>query len=367
MLQINPAYVPGPTLGELADGGVIHKDTARFFGRGLQLFKHQEEALRIAQSGHPYVVRPAPAPAEPGLLLPIVDSVFRGNPVVRSVRALVIYLMNALINSQIAALEEFKKKNWPDCPLDFDSYTGQTKQNRNKVLTNSPHILLTNYVMLEYMLIRPQERTLVERMTRDLAFLAVDELHVYRGRQGADVAMLLRRLRQRVRNPGLLCIGTSATIVTKGDRAARREAIAEVGTKLFGVRIEPDHVVDETLQRVSAVPAPTTPSELAAAVVTPRRVPTSRRCGRIRSPPGSNGHLVWLRRPTGASSGALLATSGMAWTSWSGRAAASARCATGRSRRCCSPAARPGCGRMIPSSRSACISSWRPAVASTRP
>jgi hypothetical protein len=270
VLQLNPAYVPGPTLGELADEGVIHADTARFFGRGLRLFKHQEEALRIAKRGRPYVVSTGTGSGKSlTYLLPIVDSVFRGNPADRSVRALVIYPMNALINSQIAALDEFKKKNWPDCPLDFDSYTGQTKQNRNKILTDSPHILLTNYVMLEYMLIRPQERTLVERMTRDLGFLAMDELHVYRGRQGADVAMLLRRLRQRVKNPGLLCIGTSATIVTKGDRAARRQAIAEVGSKLFGVRVEPDHVVDETLARVSAVPPPATRSGLAAAVAAP--------------------------------------------------------------------------------------------------
>ena len=48
--------------------------------------------------------------------------------------------------------------------------------------------------MLEYILIRPRDRALVEQSTRKLAFLAMDELHVYRGRQGADVAMLLRRL-----------------------------------------------------------------------------------------------------------------------------------------------------------------------------
>src|SRR5690606_32380620 len=68
---------------------------------------------------------------------------------------------------------------------------------RNAIIDDPPHILLANYVMLEYMLIRPAERTLIGLTTRELAFLVMDELHVYRGRQGADVAMLLRRVGQR--------------------------------------------------------------------------------------------------------------------------------------------------------------------------
>ncbi len=106
--------------------------------------------------------------------------------------------MNALINSQIDAFNTFRADNWPACPVRFAQYTGQTREEVcQQLLQEPPHVLLTNYVMLEYMLIRPQERALVGETTRELRFLAVDELHVYRGRQGADVAMLLCRQRQR--------------------------------------------------------------------------------------------------------------------------------------------------------------------------
>ena len=55
--------------------------------------------------------------------------------------------------------------------------------------------------MLEYMLLRPAERKFTDSATAHLEFLVLDELHTYRGRQGADVAMLLRRLRERIRTP----------------------------------------------------------------------------------------------------------------------------------------------------------------------
>jgi ATP-dependent helicase YprA (DUF1998 family) len=193
--------------------------------------------------------------------------VLKNQPERHSVRALVVYPMNALINSQLEALESFTKQNWPECPVRFKHYTGQVRDEaRNAIINDPPHILLTNYVMLEYMLIRPAERTLVGLTTRELAFLVMDELHVYRGRQGADVAMLLRRVRQRAGRRDLVCIGTSATIVTDGDRAERRGRIAEAGRKLFGVEVPPDHVVEETLQRVAPLPVPEGREALVAAV-----------------------------------------------------------------------------------------------------
>src|SRR5690606_37287509 len=79
-------------------------------------------------------------------------------------------------------------------------------------------------------------------------------------------AMLLRRVRQRAGRRDLVCIGTSATIVTDGDRAERRGRIAEAGRKLFGVEVPSDHVVEETLQRVATVPVPDSREALAAAV-----------------------------------------------------------------------------------------------------
>jgi len=268
VLQLNPAYEQGSTLGELASSGAILADTARFFGPGLRLHLHQAQALAAALRGDNYIVSTGTGSGKSlTYLVPIFDAILRDDPARHSVRALIVYPMNALINSQIDALQAFRTTNWPGCPVRFAQYTGQTREEvRQQLLQDPPHILLTNYVMLEYMLIRPQERALVGEATRELGFLTVDELHVYRGRQGADVGMLLRRLRQRAGRPNLQCAGTSATIATEGDRATRRAQIAEVGSRLFGVQIAPDNVIDETLERVAQVSVPATAEALRDAV-----------------------------------------------------------------------------------------------------
>ena len=89
--------------------------------------------------------------------------------------------------------------------------------------------------MLELMLVRPQERNFVDKTTSALQFLVFDELHTYRGRQGADVGLLIRRLRERCGNPALLCIGTSATMVSNRESSPqeRRKAVADYASQLF--------------------------------------------------------------------------------------------------------------------------------------
>ncbi len=85
---------------------------------------------------------------------------------------------------------------------------------------------------------------------RGLRFLVLDELHTYRGRQGADVALLVRRLRDACHAPAVQCVGTSATMASGGTRAEQRVAVAEA-TRLFGVDVTPERVVGETLQRAT--------------------------------------------------------------------------------------------------------------------
>src|SRR5208282_4099713 len=124
-------------------------------------------------------------------------------------------------------------------------------QDRARIIANPPDILLTNYVMLELVLTRPKERDLI-KAARNLQFLVLDELHTYRGRQGADVAFLVRRLRDTCdATDDVQCIGTSATMTTEGDESAQKEAVADVASTLFGVPVEPARVIGETLQRVT--------------------------------------------------------------------------------------------------------------------
>ena len=111
-----------------------------------------------------------------------------------------------------------------------------------------PQILLTNYMMLELLLTRQRERSIRDGIYANLKFIVFDELHTYRGRQGADVAMLVRRIQSRCVHP-VVGIGTSATMVSVGSLASQREQVARVATKLFGRQFKPDQVVNEQLTR----------------------------------------------------------------------------------------------------------------------
>lgn len=272
VLQLNPAYRRGARLRDLAREGVITEQTARFFGPDLHLYVHQERAIRLACAGRSCLVTTGTGSGKSlTYLVPMVDAAFRRGIGEPGVVGLCIYPMNALIGSQLHALEEFARRNWPDCPLRFARYTGEDRdtETRNRILTEPPHILLTNYVMLELLLLRPKERALVDRMTDRLGLLAVDELHVYRGRQGADVAMLLRRLRERVGRDDLVMIGTSATVAGGEDGEDRRPTVAEVGSRLFGIPFVSDRVVEEELERRCTVPPPTSADELRASLEAP--------------------------------------------------------------------------------------------------
>jgi ATP-dependent helicase YprA (DUF1998 family) len=148
-------------------------------------------------------------------------------------------------------------RNWKflgkdDLKVTFERYTGQeSTPDRERILQDPPDILLTNYVMLELMLTRPRERSALTTSATNLSFLVLDELHTYRGRQGADVAMLVRPLRGTVGAKELQCIGTSATLAGPGTKAEQREEVAEFAERIFGTTITPDNVIGETLRRAT--------------------------------------------------------------------------------------------------------------------
>ncbi|MGH3815624.1 MAG: helicase-related protein, partial [Pseudonocardiaceae bacterium] len=129
---------------------------------------------------------------------------------------------------------------------------GQDREaDRADILNNPPDILLTNYVMLELLLTRPEERDRLITAAHGLRFLVLDELHTYRGRQGADVAMLVRRLRDACAAEQMQCVGTSATMTSEGSEADRHRAVAKVATRLFGTPVAAPNVIGETLQRAT--------------------------------------------------------------------------------------------------------------------
>ena len=252
LVQINPPYRRSATISTLIDDGTLHPDCQRYF-TNFHFYQHQEQAFRCARRNQPYVLTTGTGSGKSlCYVVPIIDDLLR-NTTIKGVRAILVYPMNALINSQEAEFHKFLKKV-PNCPIRVRKYTGQESlQEKTEIQNNPPQILLTNYVMLELMLSRVHEQKFVT--SPDLKFLVLDELHTYRGRQGADVAIVIRKLRQRCGQP-LLCVGTSATMSTEGSREDRQRTVAGVASKLFGVSVQPENVIAETLERQFSRPFP---------------------------------------------------------------------------------------------------------------
>src|SRR5712692_6190211 len=100
VLQLNPAFEQGDTLAELARRGVIRQETAAFFGPDIRLHRHQQQALEIAQHGEPYVVSTGTGSGKSlTYLVPIYDAILQAERARHTVRAIIVYPMNALINS----------------------------------------------------------------------------------------------------------------------------------------------------------------------------------------------------------------------------------------------------------------------------
>ena len=161
--------------------------------------------------------------------------------------------MNALANSQQEELDKFIGNVPGARPVTFARYTGQEdSEERHRIAENPPDILLTNFMMLELLMTRQDEldRRVIGNCA-GLRFLVLDELHTYRGRQGADVALLVRRVRERLAPERLQCIGTSATMASEGSIEDKSRVVARVASKLFSVAIPESNVIVETLDRVT--------------------------------------------------------------------------------------------------------------------
>lgn len=264
-VSLNPAFESGGTVTELVQQGLLHDECERIFrakdhesdpgSRAFTLHRHQSDAIEASASGQSYVLTTGTGSGKSlAYIVPIVDRVLR-EPKTPGVKAIVVYPMNALANSQLGELEKFLTFGYGrgNEPVTFARYTGQEQgEDRERILRDPPDILLTNYVMLELVLTRPEERRRLIQAARGLRFLVLDELHTYRGRQGADVAMLVRRVRDACDAPSLQCIGTSATMTTGGTAAERQAKVADVATRIFGSEVSAERVIGETLSRSTA-------------------------------------------------------------------------------------------------------------------
>ncbi|MDR2752645.1 MAG: DEAD/DEAH box helicase, partial [Clostridiales bacterium] len=190
-------------------------------------------------------------------LYPILEYCYRHRNE-KGIKALIIYPMNALATDQAKRIAELIFQS-PELNGNVTAgmYVGGREKKPCRAMTSSriitdhetmlsspPNILLTNYKMLDYLLVRPKDSMLwKDNSPETLAYIAVDELHTFDGAQGTDLACLLRRLKARLSvAPGFICcIGTSATMGNK-DSA---KGILKYAEEVFGESFEPDAVVTE--------------------------------------------------------------------------------------------------------------------------
>ena len=234
-------------------------------------YSHQEQAWKRLSSQHQAASTLVATGTGSGktecFLFPLMDHCARARAAGESgIKALVVYPMNALASDQARRIASLVAQVPAFAGLRVGLYVGGVagKPGEGMVMTptgvitdrdtlrkHPPDILLTNYKMLDYLMLRPKDRQLWAQNTpTTLRYVVVDELHTFDGAQGTDLALLLRRLRARLKaDPEhLICAGTSATLGGSSDTAPLREYARQV----FGVPFGPDAVVTETRLSVDA-------------------------------------------------------------------------------------------------------------------
>lgn len=276
-IDIGASYETGHTLRELIDSGAVSSlfselepvpESDKELKLDRPLYCHQESALQMASSGENLVVTTGTGSGKTEcFLLPIINHLLReeeSGSLNTGVRAIIIYPMNALANDQIKRLRSLLKRYPKIC---YGVYNGNTEYTQSKALAEyhrtykdangnpldpapneiisrevmqrtPPHILITNYSMLEYMMLRPKDDAVFSGAK--LKFIVLDEAHIYKGATGMETSLLMRRLRARISEPGnVQYILTSATL---GGPDANRE-ILNFAEKLCGVTFNANGII----------------------------------------------------------------------------------------------------------------------------
>jgi DEAD/DEAH box helicase domain-containing protein len=217
------------------------------------------------------------------------------------IKAIILYPMNALASDQASRLAREILRTPALAGIRAGLYVGEAPNeessrvqqladgsfsiitDRHALRENPPDILLTNYKMLDFLLIRAADAPLWARQQPDtLRYLVVDELHTFDGAQGTDLACLIRRLKGRLETPlgQLVCVGTSATLGSDGERD-----LLDFAGQIFGEALDAQAVIAEDREPVA--------DYLAEAVVESTKVPSPEDLP-VLDPSGHDDMLAWL-------------------------------------------------------------------------
>lgn len=265
-LDVSDSFEKGLSLEELMDTNVIAKGFKRIrMPITRPLYRHQQMAIKKVLDGQNLIVSTGTGSGKTeSFLIPVLNHIIReheAGTLDKGVRALLIYPMNALANDQVERLRDLLA-DYPE--IIYGSYTGQTKDKYNDALVEykqlndnrepqknelicrdqiketPPHILITNYAMLEYLMVRPGDSIFFNtENAHKWKYIVLDEAHVYNGSSGIEVAMLLRRLKAKLQNDEINYILTSATL---GDENSNAE-VAAFGENLCNSHFDVSNIV----------------------------------------------------------------------------------------------------------------------------
>jgi DEAD/DEAH box helicase domain-containing protein len=193
--------------------------------RGLdELYVHQADMFERARRGEHVVITTATASGKSlGFLLPVLQAVV-DDP---SARVLMLYPTKALAHDQLrgvqALADGLRAGPGGGRALEMGVYDGDTPPNERKRLRERANLVLTNPDMLNSGLLPAHGRAGYSHLFRNVRYVIIDELHVYRGAFGAHVSNLLRRLLRICRHYGSdpQFLASSATIANPGELAER--------------------------------------------------------------------------------------------------------------------------------------------------
>lgn len=283
-VSLSRAYKIGPSIEELVNQGYLHP-ALQGIAKYHNVFQHQYETLKAVHDGNHVIVSTGTGSGKTeAFLYPILNDCLKmrdaGEP--DGIVAIVVYPMNALAIDQLDRLRELLAGTG----ITFGMYVGNTPADENKLThqvrpdsdtresylakkveiqqkksievvcpfeerwtekemaASHPRIMLTNFNQLEILLTRGRDIGMF--INAPLKYLVFDEAHTYSGVKGAEVSLLIRRLRSFVGKSAeeVTCIGSSATIYDPEDPDAGRK----FACRFFGIDREKITLVEETFQ-----------------------------------------------------------------------------------------------------------------------
>ena len=271
LIELNFQFKKGKNLQDFIKEGTLQRKILNIFP--IEPYKHQSDAIeKVSNENRNIIVSTGTGSGKSECFwIPIVNDCLKMKEKgFGGIKAIVIFPMNALANSQYHRMA----RQLNGSGLKIARYTGDTPYSkkegkrlleknqgrepfdceilsREEIRDAPPDILITNYVMLDLLLTRFEDKELFpEKFKGYLKYLVLDEIHTYTGNSGADVAGLVRRLKHKTHaKDEICCIGTSVTI-QDNKKSGGIASIVEFAEKIFGEPFDSNSLIEGTFVNI---------------------------------------------------------------------------------------------------------------------